>query len=79
VDSSKFASKGKNTPFDGCKFKGKVMATIVAGEVVYMDDSLKSHCHSPSGHCSPPSVIASEAKQTGSLKIRRIFRGKSHG
>jgi dihydroorotase len=72
VDSSKFASKGKNTPFDGCKFKGKVMATIVDGEIVYMDDSLKSHCH-------PPSVIASEAKQTGSLKIRRIFRVKSHG
>ncbi len=57
VDSSKFASKGKNTPFDGCKFKGKVMATIVDGEVVYIDDSLKSHCH-------PPSVIASEAKQS---------------
>jgi len=72
VDSSKFASKGKNTPFDGYKFKGKVMATIVDGEVVYMDDSLKSHCH-------PPSVIASEAKQAGSLKIRKIFRVKSHG
>ena len=43
VDSSKFASKGKNTPFDGCKFKGKVMATIVDGEVVYMDDFLGSH------------------------------------
>jgi dihydroorotase len=57
VDSSKFASKGKNTPFDGCKFKGRVMATIVDGEVIYMDDSLKSHCH-------PPFVIASEAKQS---------------
>ena len=43
VNSSKFASKGKNTPFDGCKFKGKVMATIVDGEVVYMDDFLGSH------------------------------------
>jgi dihydroorotase len=72
VNSSKFASKGKNTPFDGCKFKGKVMVTIVDGEVVYMDDSLKSHCQTPS-------VIASEAKQTGSLKIRRIFRVESHG
>jgi len=57
VNSSKFASKGKNTPFDGCKFKGKVMATIVDGEVIYMDDSLKSHCQ-------PPFVIASEAKQS---------------
>jgi len=43
VGSSKFASKGKNTPFDGCKFKGRVMATIVDGEAVYMDDSLGSH------------------------------------
>ncbi len=41
VDSSKFASKGKNTPFDGCKFKGKVMATVVGGKVVYKDDSIK--------------------------------------
>jgi len=43
VDSSKFASKGKNTPFDGCKFKGKVMATIVDGEAIYMDDFLGRH------------------------------------
>ena len=56
VDSSKFASKGKNTPFDGCKFKGKVMATIVDGGAVYMDDSLKSHCH-------PPFVIASRSPE----------------
>jgi dihydroorotase len=39
VDSQKFASKGKNTPFDGYKFKGKVMATIVNGRPVYLDDS----------------------------------------
>ena len=37
VDSNDFASKGKNTPFDGCRFKGKVIATIVAGKVVYKD------------------------------------------
>ena len=43
VDSSKFASKGENTPFDGYKFKGKVMATIVDGRIVYGDDGL---CHS---------------------------------
>ncbi len=43
VDSSKFASKGKNTPFDSCKFKGKIMATIVDGKVVYKDDFLGSH------------------------------------
>jgi len=38
VDSSSFASKGKNTPYDGYRFKGKVMTTIVAGEVVYHDN-----------------------------------------
>ena len=42
VDSHNFASKGKNTPYDGYKFKGKVMATIVSGRIVYIDDSLLS-------------------------------------
>jgi len=41
VDSRNFASKGKNTPYDGYKFKGKVMATIANGRTVYMDDSLR--------------------------------------
>jgi len=40
VDSHNFASKGKNTPYDGYKFKGKVMATISGGQLVYTDDSL---------------------------------------
>jgi len=40
VNSSSFASKGKNTPYDGDKFKGKVMATIVNGRIAYIDDSL---------------------------------------
>ncbi|HXZ30474.1 MAG TPA: dihydroorotase [Dehalococcoidia bacterium] len=40
VNSRNFASKGKNTPYDGCKFKGKVMATIANGRIVYIDDSL---------------------------------------
>jgi dihydroorotase len=40
VDSRSFASKGRNTPFDGYRFKGKVVATIVNGRIVYMDDSL---------------------------------------
>jgi dihydroorotase len=43
VNSSSFASKGKNTPYDGHKFKGKVMATIVSGRIVYIDDSLLSY------------------------------------
>ena len=37
VNSREFASKGKNTPFDGCQFKGKVIATIVNGRMVYKD------------------------------------------
>jgi dihydroorotase len=40
VNSRNFASKGKNTPYDGCQFKGKVMATVANGKIVYMDDSL---------------------------------------
>lgn len=35
VDVSKFASMGKNTPFDGKKVKGRVYQTIVNGKVVY--------------------------------------------
>jgi dihydroorotase len=42
VDSRNFASKGKNTPYDGYKFKGKVMATLVNGGIIYMDSSLLS-------------------------------------
>lgn len=40
VDSRSFASKGKNTPYHGCRFKGKVMATIANGRLVHVDDSL---------------------------------------
>jgi len=40
VDSRNFASKGKNTPYNGYKFKGKVMATISGGKLVYTDDFL---------------------------------------
>ena len=32
-----FASKGKNTPMAGTKLRGRVVATIAAGEVVYHD------------------------------------------
>lgn len=34
-DASKSLSKSKNTPFDGWKLTGKVVATIVAGKIVY--------------------------------------------
>ncbi len=40
VSSRSFASKGKNTPYDGYQFKGKVMATVVNGRIAYIDDSL---------------------------------------
>jgi dihydroorotase len=35
VDTTDFASKGKNTPLDGATLKGRVVATIVGGEVVH--------------------------------------------
>lgn len=35
VDVSKFVSKGRNSPFDGFKVKGRVMTTIVGGKIVY--------------------------------------------
>ncbi len=35
IDSSKFVSLGKNTPFDGKEVQGKVRYTIVGGKVVY--------------------------------------------
>ncbi|MFC2011343.1 dihydroorotase [Chloroflexota bacterium] len=41
VDTNAFASKGKNTPLTGSKLKGKVMATISQGKLVYMDDSIQ--------------------------------------
>ncbi|MFP3880112.1 MAG: dihydroorotase [Dehalococcoidia bacterium] len=53
VDSRKFASKGKNTPYDGCRFKGKVMATIANGAVVYMDNGLEHRFDSTSFHSEP--------------------------
>ncbi len=41
VDTSTFASKGKNTPLAGSKLKGKVMSTIYGGKLVYKDDAVK--------------------------------------
>ncbi len=40
VDASKFASKGKNTPLDGAKLKGRAFATIAQGEIVYLWEEL---------------------------------------
>jgi dihydroorotase len=41
VDTKDFASKGKNTPLAGERLRGKVMATIYGGNLVYKDDSIK--------------------------------------
>ncbi|HEY4711146.1 MAG TPA: dihydroorotase [Dehalococcoidia bacterium] len=49
VNSRNFASKGKNTPYNGYQFKGKVMATIVNGKIVYIDGSLLPPALSPEG------------------------------
>lgn len=38
IDKNTFASKGRNTPFDGWKVRGKVKMTICGGKIVY-DDS----------------------------------------
>lgn len=35
VDVSEFASKGKNSPFDGFKVKGRTMLTMVGGKIAY--------------------------------------------
>ena len=35
IDPKEFVSKGKNTPFGGKKVKGKVMATVCGGKIVY--------------------------------------------
>ena len=40
VDTGVFASKGKNTPLAGSTLKGKVMATISQGKLVYKDNSI---------------------------------------
>jgi len=41
VDTKTFASKGKNTPLAGSVLKGKVMATISRGRVVYKGEAVK--------------------------------------
>ncbi len=40
VDSSRFISKGKSTPFDGWRLKGRVVHTIVGGRFVVRDGVL---------------------------------------
>ena len=40
VDASKFASKGRNTPLDGAKLRGRVLATVAQGAIVYISEEL---------------------------------------
>ena len=37
VDTSQFASKGRNTPLQGVNLKGRVLATMVEGRLVHQD------------------------------------------
>ena len=37
IDKNEFASKGRNTPFDGWKVKGKILYTSCDGKVVYQN------------------------------------------
>ena len=49
VDTSEFESKGKNTPLEGTKLKGRVMATFAFGRLAYQNPGLKfSENHSRS-------------------------------
>lgn len=41
IDVERFASKGKNTPFNGMEFDGVVEATIKGGRVVYSKGEIK--------------------------------------
>jgi dihydroorotase len=41
VNTKDFASKGKNTPLNGEKLKGRVTATVYGGKIVHRDESAK--------------------------------------
>ena len=40
VDIKSFASKSKNSPFNGMKVKGRIVYTIVGGKIVVRDKKL---------------------------------------
>jgi len=40
VDPERFVSKGKNTPLAGRKLKGKVVATVYGGKVVFVEEGV---------------------------------------
>ena len=41
VNPAEFVSKGKNTPLEGARLKGRVMATIVDGTIAFKDEVLR--------------------------------------
>ena len=41
VEPDTLASKGKNTPLMGHRLRGKVMATVVGGKIVYQDERIQ--------------------------------------
>lgn len=40
VDAAQFASKGRNTPLHGARLRGRVIATIAAGEIAFLNEIL---------------------------------------
>ncbi|WP_286680782.1 dihydroorotase [Tepidanaerobacter sp. EBM-49] len=43
VDKNKFFSKGRNTPFDGWKLKGKAVMTLMDGKITYTDETMHNY------------------------------------
>jgi dihydroorotase len=50
VDANKFMSKARNSPFQGWELRGKVVATIVNGIVVFTDGSIRDLPIAPQLH-----------------------------
>jgi len=63
VDTNDFISKGKNTPLAGATLKGRVMATLYQGRLVYRDESLKGLL----------SGVRGAAGKTGEVWQRKLF------
>jgi len=79
VNSSSFASKGRNTPFDGYQFKGKVMATIVDGRIVYIDDLLRSRFEPVPCHSEGAEALSITKGQRPKNLTQDKLRKESHG
>ena len=50
VDAQEFESKGKNTPLEGTTLKGRVVSTLVEGQVVFQDGRIQRDKHSAGSH-----------------------------